>query len=187
MVRLSSAFPAVIRLPAKRRRRLAVAWLLTLGFMFQPFLAYLVTPMVGHDAHGQRVVEQCTLMGSKKLAGLAALETGHDHAMHGAQSGLPETAGPTSHDDHAGAGHEQHASSGPALDLTATAPETPDDTEHCPALTLFKMAGSVQILMPPSIVTLAPGSFALFIPVKDRLHPAVEFTDYLTRAPPSLS
>ncbi len=187
MVRVSSPFSAVIRSPAKRSRRLAVAWLLTLGFMFQPFLAYLVTPMVGHDAHGQLVVEQCTLMGSKKLAALAALETDHDHATHGAQSGLPKTAGQTSHDHHAGAGHEHHASSGPALDLAATAPETPDDTEHCPALTLFKMAGSVQILMPPSIVTQAPDSFVRFVPVKDRLYPTVEFSDYLTRAPPSFS
>jgi hypothetical protein len=181
---------------------------LTLGFMFQPFLTYLVTPMVGHDAHGQLVVEQCTLMGSKRLTSLAALEAGPDHAMQGTQSGIPEATPQTAHEHHAGTGHagagpagtgqedhqahtstahEHHAAKEPALDLATTALETPDNSEHCPALTLFKLAGSVQILMPPSIVTQAPDSFVRFIPVHDRLHPTVEFSDYLTRAPPSFS
>ena len=44
--------------------RVFVAWVLVAGFLLQPVLAYLVTPIVAHDAEGQQVVI-CTLKGSK--------------------------------------------------------------------------------------------------------------------------
>ena len=44
--------------------RVFVAWALVAGFLLQPVLAYLVTPIVAHDAKGQQVVI-CTLKGSK--------------------------------------------------------------------------------------------------------------------------
>lgn len=47
-----------------RSHRAATAWVLIAGFLLQPVLAYLVTPIVTHDAHGQQVVI-CTLKGQK--------------------------------------------------------------------------------------------------------------------------
>ena len=44
--------------------RVFVAWVLVAGFLLQPVLAYLVTPIVAHDAEGQQVVI-CTLKGSR--------------------------------------------------------------------------------------------------------------------------
>lgn len=41
-----------------------VTWVLIAGFLLQPVLAYLVTPIVTHDTKGQQVVI-CTLKGSK--------------------------------------------------------------------------------------------------------------------------
>ncbi|MCP5316128.1 MAG: hypothetical protein H6955_21410 [Chromatiaceae bacterium] len=46
------------------RRRAFVSWALIAGFLLQPVLAYLVTPVFGHDARGQTVVV-CTLKGAK--------------------------------------------------------------------------------------------------------------------------
>ena len=42
------------------------AWVLIAGFLLQPVLAYLVTPIVAHDGKGQKVVI-CTLKGSKQV------------------------------------------------------------------------------------------------------------------------
>lgn len=44
--------------------RSVVTWVLIAGFLLQPVLAYLVTPMIGHDAQGRTVV-LCTLKGEK--------------------------------------------------------------------------------------------------------------------------
>ena len=41
-----------------------VAWVLIAGFLLQPVLAYLVTPILVHDGKGKQVVV-CTLKGSK--------------------------------------------------------------------------------------------------------------------------
>ncbi len=43
-----------------------VAWILIGGFLLQPVLAYLVTPIVTQDGEGLRVVV-CTLKGSKAV------------------------------------------------------------------------------------------------------------------------
>ncbi len=47
-----------------RSSRAAMAWLLIAGFLLQPVLAYLVTPVLTHDVKGQQVVI-CTLKGDK--------------------------------------------------------------------------------------------------------------------------
>lgn len=44
----------------------ATAWLLIVGFLLQPVLGYLVTPVVTHDAKGQTVVV-CTLQGERRV------------------------------------------------------------------------------------------------------------------------
>jgi hypothetical protein len=44
--------------------RALIAWALIAGFLLQPVLAYLVTPIVAHDGSGQQIVI-CTLKGSK--------------------------------------------------------------------------------------------------------------------------
>lgn len=41
-----------------------MAWVLIAGFLLQPVLAYLVTPVLTHDVKGQQVVV-CTLQGEK--------------------------------------------------------------------------------------------------------------------------
>ena len=51
--------------PARGRKwRNFTSWVLVAGFLLQPILAYLVTPIVMHDVAGQQVVV-CTLQGSK--------------------------------------------------------------------------------------------------------------------------
>ena len=47
-----------------RSWRAATAWLLIAGFLLQPVLAYLVTPVLTHDVKGQQVVV-CTLKGER--------------------------------------------------------------------------------------------------------------------------
>ncbi len=43
-----------------------VVWLLVIGFLLQPILTYLATPVFGHDAEGVSVVI-CTLQGEKRV------------------------------------------------------------------------------------------------------------------------
>lgn len=47
-----------------RRGGPVTAWILVACFLLQPVLAYLVTPLIAHDAGGQQVVV-CTLKGQK--------------------------------------------------------------------------------------------------------------------------
>ncbi|MCB1798488.1 MAG: hypothetical protein KDI67_06360 [Gammaproteobacteria bacterium] len=47
-----------------RSQQVITAWVLIVGFLLQPVLAYLVTPIVEHDAHGNQIVI-CTLKGQK--------------------------------------------------------------------------------------------------------------------------
>lgn len=49
-----------------KRPRAITAWVLITGFLLQPILAYLVTPLIAHDAQGQQIVI-CTLKGQKIL------------------------------------------------------------------------------------------------------------------------
>jgi hypothetical protein len=43
-----------------------VAWVLIAGFLLQPVLAYLVTPIVIHDGNDRQIVI-CTLKGTKRV------------------------------------------------------------------------------------------------------------------------
>jgi len=52
---------------SQRSVRIIAAWVLIFGFLLQPVLAYLVTPIVTHDGKGLRVVV-CTLKGDKVVA-----------------------------------------------------------------------------------------------------------------------
>ncbi len=113
------------------------AWILIAGFLLQPVLTYLVTPVVGHDLGGQHVVV-CTLNGSKIVT----------------------------------------------LDLASDAVPAFDNSDHCPALKLFQMAGAVQLSQP-----VAPPFRVLFAAhatdqTSDRLHRSLRFSAYATRAPP---
>ncbi len=59
------------------------AWVLIAGFLLQPVLTYLVTPVVSHDLGGQQVVV-CTLNGSKVVtidlaSDVAPAFDNHDH------------------------------------------------------------------------------------------------------------
>lgn len=47
-----------------RSTRTFTTWVLIAGFLLQPVLAYLVTPVFAHDEQGNRVVV-CTLKGAK--------------------------------------------------------------------------------------------------------------------------
>jgi len=58
-----------------------VAWLLIAGFLMQPVLAYLVTPIVAHDAKGVTVV-MCTLKGKKLVTLDIPLTADADAAEH---------------------------------------------------------------------------------------------------------
>jgi hypothetical protein len=49
-----------------RTGRRAVAWVLIVGFLLQPVLAYLVTPILVHDGNDRQVVI-CTLEGIKRV------------------------------------------------------------------------------------------------------------------------
>lgn len=71
------------RLIAVHRRALLV-WILIAGFLLQPVLAYLVTPVLTHDVKGQQIVI-CTLQGEKTitidLPSLADESTEHCSAL----------------------------------------------------------------------------------------------------------
>lgn len=118
-----------------------------LGFLFQPVLTYLATPMVGYDAEGHAVVEKCTLMGSKRISNQSPLPTR-----------TPEPS-----------------------------PNAPDDSEECPVLTLYKIAGTAQITHPPTVLTLTPGNAKLIVDVEVLHCRAAQFSAYATRAPPLYS
>jgi hypothetical protein len=49
---------------SQRSARVIAAWVLIVGFLLQPVLVYLVTPIVAHDGKGLRVIV-CTLKGDK--------------------------------------------------------------------------------------------------------------------------
>jgi len=57
-------FSTAGRRDGRRSGASITTWVLIVGFLFQPVLAYLVTPIVTHDGDGRQVVV-CTLKGSK--------------------------------------------------------------------------------------------------------------------------
>lgn len=59
---MNTQYRQPIRRPLARQP--LVAWLLVVGFLCQPVLAYLATPLVTHDRQGHQVVV-CTLQGEK--------------------------------------------------------------------------------------------------------------------------
>jgi hypothetical protein len=130
-----------------RRRRAGVALALTIGFLFQPVLTYLVTPMVGYDAEGNTVVEKCSLMGVKRLSHHVPLAT----------------------------------------ELSSPVPKAPDEPEDCPALTLYNIAGTAQIALPPTVVTLPPRHAKPLTHLEIVHLRTMEFTAYAPRAPPPYS
>lgn len=78
-------FSRVSRQAGRRTGSSIIAWVLIVGFLLQPVLAYLATPIVVHHGDGQQVV-MCTLKGNKlitlELPQLADNEdTGHCSAL----------------------------------------------------------------------------------------------------------
>jgi len=121
-----------------QRRRAITAWALIAGFLLQPVLTYLVTPLVAHDGKGRQVVV-CTLKGVKRVT----------------------------------------------VDLPPIADN--GDAEHCTALKLYQMAGTVQISEPPAPTGVS--LYAVDSPEQrpDSIHRALHFSVYTTRAPPAFS
>ncbi len=75
-------------------RHSLVAWLLISGFLLQPVLAYLVTPIFVHDGKGQQVVV-CTLKGSKLITLELPPITDNDGTEHCSALKLYQFAGTT--------------------------------------------------------------------------------------------
>jgi len=72
--------------------RTLVAWVLIAGFLLQPVLAYLVTPIVAHDGKGQQIVI-CTLKGSKLVTLELPALADNDGTEHCAALKLYQLAG----------------------------------------------------------------------------------------------
>jgi hypothetical protein len=76
------------------RTQLLTTWILVVGFLLQPVLAYLVTPLVAHDQQGQQIVI-CTLQGEKLITVDIPQLAGHDEAEHCSALKLYQMAGST--------------------------------------------------------------------------------------------
>lgn len=77
-----------------KRPRAITAWVLIAGFLLQPVLAYLVTPVLMHDTQGQQVVI-CTLKGQKILNVDIPQLADNDQTEHCAALKLYQVAGTT--------------------------------------------------------------------------------------------
>ena len=77
-----------------RSWRAATAWLLIVGFLLQPVLAYLVTPVLTHDVKGQQVVV-CTLKGDKVVTLDIPQLAGEQQTEHCSALKLYQMAGTT--------------------------------------------------------------------------------------------
>jgi hypothetical protein len=64
-----------------RSGRRVVAWVLIAGFLLQPVLAYLVTPILVHDGNDRQVVI-CTLKGTKRVTLELPQRADHDETEH---------------------------------------------------------------------------------------------------------
>lgn len=62
-----------------------------------------------------------------------------------------------------------------------------DGSEHCPALKLYQIAGTLQIVEPPLAPMLVLQVLHLLDQTADHAHHALHFSAYSTRAPPALS
>ena len=69
-----------------------MAWILIVGFLLQPVLAYLVTPVLTHDVKGQQVVV-CTLQGEKVVTLDIPQLAGEQQAEHCSALKLYQIAG----------------------------------------------------------------------------------------------
>lgn len=83
-----------------RRRALSpraqriTTWVLVVGFLLQPVLGYLVTPLVTHDLNGQQIVV-CTLQGEKLVTVDIPQLAEHDNTEHCSALKLYQMAGNT--------------------------------------------------------------------------------------------
>lgn len=71
------------------------------------------------------------------------------------------------------------------LDLPG--PDADDGAEHCPALKLYQIAGTLQIVEPPLPPMLVLQMLHLLDQTAEHAHHALHFSAYSTRAPPALS
>ena len=76
------------------RTQLLTTWVLVVGFLLQPVLGYLVTPLVAHDQQGQQIVV-CTLQGEKLVTVDIPQLAGHDSTEHCSALKLYQMAGST--------------------------------------------------------------------------------------------
>jgi len=77
-----------------KRTHLLTTWVLVVGFLLQPILAYLVTPLVTHDEQGQQIV-MCTLQGEKLVTVDIPELARHDSTEHCSALKLYQMAGST--------------------------------------------------------------------------------------------
>jgi len=77
-----------------KRTHLLTTWVLVVGFLLQPVLAYLVTPLVTHDEQGQQIV-MCTLQGEKLVTVDIPELARHDSTEHCSALKLYQMAGST--------------------------------------------------------------------------------------------
>jgi hypothetical protein len=75
-----------------RSQRAVAAWLLIAGFLLQPVLAYLVTPLVAHNGNGETIVV-CTLKGAKLVTLELPPLTDNEDTEHCAALKLYQMAG----------------------------------------------------------------------------------------------
>lgn len=138
-----TAYRISTRRQPSRRAGGMVAWLLIAGYLMQPVLAYLVTPVVSHDSKGQTVVV-CTLQGERQVI-----------------VDLPQIGG---------------------------APQDTDTNanglDHCPALKLFQLAGTGQVVEPLPAPPVMLYSVTVLDQTARLAHRELHFSAYSTRAPP---
>ena len=76
------------------RAQRITTWVLVVGFLLQPVLGYLVTPLVTHDLNGQQIVV-CTLQGEKLVTVDIPQLAEHDNTEHCSALKLYQMAGNT--------------------------------------------------------------------------------------------
>jgi hypothetical protein len=76
------------------RTRLVWTWILVAGFLLQPILGYLVTPLIAQDPKGQQIVI-CTLQGEKLVTLDIPQLVDHGESEHCSALKLYQMAGST--------------------------------------------------------------------------------------------
>jgi hypothetical protein len=74
--------------------RLLTTWVLVCGFLLQPILGYLVTPLIAQDPQGQQIVI-CTLQGEKLVTLDIPQLVDHGESEHCSALTLYQMAGST--------------------------------------------------------------------------------------------